>query len=241
MAYKAKYYDKKTKTEKVWHESSMIKYTEMVEDPDDNFGELTVVFNNGATYRYQGVSLADYVLLAAGGIDSSNGKTFNKVIKEHGYAYEKIEPMSQDYIDEGLKWVVMKQAEKFNTCFIFGPEDFTEMEFDHFAATRLTGALNDILGAKFIIRDSLKFGNRVVDYLVDVLNVSPKDITIYKLADCESCIYNMDIERNDEFETDEEMDQNMTLRSNYDLGIVHNWETEVTRESKNILRRYIYE
>ena len=81
MAYKAKVYDEKTRTQKVWLNSSMLKYMEMVEDPEENYGDLTVVFNNGSTYRYKKVALGDYVFMVGGGIDGSNGKAFNQFVK----------------------------------------------------------------------------------------------------------------------------------------------------------------
>ena len=241
MGYKAKYYDKGTLTEKVWHNSSMIKYTEMVEDPDENFGDLTVVFNNGATYRYKDVSLADYVLLASGGIDASNGKTFNKVIKEHGYEYEKIDPLSQEYIDSELqKYYDMLEQMKV-TYFISGPEDFTEDEFDYMVQ-RLIGLADeeDKSNIYFVLADSDRFANRTIAYLIDIMEVSPDHITVYSLKGQDYCSGAWEVKRLDFWESVDEMDQNLTRYSNYDIAIIHNWDTKITRESKNILRRYIY-
>ena len=39
-----KIYDEETKTQKIWYDSSMIYYTEMVENESENCGNLFVVF-----------------------------------------------------------------------------------------------------------------------------------------------------------------------------------------------------
>ena len=41
-----KIYDEKTKTQKVWYDSTMIVYTEMVENECENKGDLYVTFKN---------------------------------------------------------------------------------------------------------------------------------------------------------------------------------------------------
>lgn len=242
MAYIAKYYDKKTKTEKVWHNSSMIKYTEMTEDPNENVGDLTVVFNNGSTYKYKDVLFSDYVLLVSGGIDASNGKTFNQVIKAHGYQYNKLEtPLTQEYINEGLESYRKMQDRRRTTYFISGPEDFTEDEFDAFVIQRLLSAI-DCSGdehVSFVLADSQKFANAVVDYLIDTMEVDSGNITIYKLSGSDTQVMR-DTEVNDSCDSEDEMDETMTYWSQYDISIVRDWETKITRESKNILRRFIY-
>ena len=241
MGYLAKYYDKKLLTEKVWHNSSMIKYTEMTEDPEENYGDLTVVFNNGATYKYKKVSLGDYVYMVAGGLDASNGKTFNKVIKERGYEYEKIEPLSQEYINRGLQEYYDMLERRKVTYFISGPEDFTDEEFDLITQKLVTliddEDKEDIF---FVMADSERFANRVLSYLIDIQEIAPDHITVYALKDteCKCTFWNTKVI--DTWDSVDEMDQNLTYYSNYDIAILRNWETEITRESKNILRRYIY-
>ena len=240
MAYKAKYYDKKTLTEKVWHNSSMIKYTEMVEDPNENVGELTVVFNNGSTYKYKDVSLADYVLLVAGGIDASNGKTFNKVIKEHGYEYVKLaQPLTEEYMNQGLRDYYDMMGRTEVTYFVSGPEDFTENEFDT-VAQKLGEAVDNSDEVYFILADGERFANRVISYLVDILKVKPENITVYTLRDTECACASWNTNVLDAWDSLDEMDQNLTYYSKYDIAVIHNWDTEITRESKNILRRYMY-
>lgn len=242
MGYIAKYYDKKLLTEKVWHKSSMIKYTEMVEDPDENYGDLTVVFNNGSTYRYKGVSLSDYVYMVAGGLDASNGKTFNRVIKERGYEYEKVAPLSQEYINRGLQEYYDMVERAKTTYFISGPEDFTEDEFDRFIIDRLLHVIDEEgkENTYFMIADSEKFANRVLSYLIDIQEVEPSHITVYALRNAEIKTAGWNTEVLDMEESEEEMDISMTNYSNYDIAILRDWNTVLTREAKNILRRYIY-
>ena len=240
MACKAKYYDKKTRTERAWHNSSMIKYTEMVEDPNENWGTLTVVFNTGATYKYKKVSLSDYVYTVAGGIDASNGKTFNKMIKEHGYEYEKIDPIPQEVIDRGFEEVIRKQEEKYSAYFISGPEYFTEEEFDACIAQRIINVVNEEDEPRFVLADTLKFGTRVLEYLIDVLNIDPECITLYRIEGEDACCNREGVRINDACKSDDEMDQEMTAWTTGDIAIVRDWETTITRQSKNILRRYVY-
>ena len=240
MGYIAKYYDKKTLTEKVWHNSSMIKYSEMTEDPNENYGTLTVVFNNGATYRYDKVSLGDYVYTVAGGIDASNGKTFNKVIKERGYAYEKIDPLPQSYINEEYDKYLKMVQDYGVTYFISGPENFTDEEFDHFIAVKLAMTQDIDEEPKFILADSPVFGKRVQEYLINILGVKPENITVCKLSEDEDSYAVDGVNVNDEFDSEAEMDEKMTKCSIDDIALIRgNWEAELTRQTKNIIRRYL--
>lgn len=240
MGYAAKYYDKKTLTEKVWHNSSMLKYTEMVEDPNENYGDLTVVFNNGSTYRYKNVRFEDYVLMIGGGIDGSNGKTFNKVVKEKNYAYERIEPMSQEEIDRGYRELMQKYAVKQDTYFISGPEDFTETEFESMVTQKLALTIDNDELSNYYIVDSEVFGRRVQGYLIEVLGVSPDKITVFKRRNEEThCAY-PGVNINDEYDNDEEIDTNMTYWSSFDIVLLQDWENTLSRQAKNILRRYVY-
>ena len=242
MGYIAKYYNEKTLTEKVWHNSSMIKYTEMTEDPNENYGDLTVVFNNGSTYKYKRVSLEDYVYMVSGGLDASNGKTFNKVIKERGYEYNKLEPLSSEYISRGLQEYYDMMEHRKVTYFISGPEDFTEEEFDSQIVQRILNVVDEEEKENiyFVIADSEKFGNAVISYLVDIEEVAPDHITVYTLKDAKCKCGSWNTKVLDIWDSLDEMDQKLTYYSNYDIAILRNWETEITRESKNILRRYTY-
>ena len=132
-----KIYDEKTKTQRVWYDSTMIAYTEMVEDEYENKGNLYVTFKNGSTYVYKDVAFEDYVLFIAGGTDASQGKTLNKVIKSK-YEFEKGEPKNvQDLIDEmnRLNEEEMSQdIDVTHTFRIFGEDDLTdnEIEFNYY-------------------------------------------------------------------------------------------------------------
>ena len=108
-----KIYDEKTKTQKVWYDSSMIKYSEMVENENENSGNLFITFNNGTTYVYKNVRFEDYVLFISGGTDISQGKTLNKVIKGK-YEYEKIGNADLNKINEELN----KQEEETLISFL---------------------------------------------------------------------------------------------------------------------------
>lgn len=238
MGYIAKYYDKKLLTEKVWHNSSMIKYTEMVEDPDENFGDLTVVFNNGATYRYKGVSLGDYVYMVAGGLDASNGKTFNKVIKERGYEYEKIEPLSQEYIDQGYQEVLDRERVREITYFISGHRDIAEDEFERNYMAALEEVVNNVQDCRFVVGDYYGVDIMAQNYLVDVLGVEPDRITVYHMLDAPRNINPKITNTVGGFESDRERDAAMTTASTDDIAFVRD-NTKISGTAENILRRHM--
>lgn len=87
---KYKHYNENEKTEYTWIDSSSIYFTKMVEDPNENKGDLYVTFKTGQTYLYKDVKFEDYVIFIAGGTDFSQGKTLNKIIKPK-YEFEKLE------------------------------------------------------------------------------------------------------------------------------------------------------
>lgn len=238
MSYKAKIYEEKTRTEKVWHNSSMIKYTEMVENPEENIGDLTVVFNNGATYRYKDVSLGDYILIASGGIDASNGKTFNDVIKKHGYEYVKIDPIPQEYIDRGLEEVMNKETEKDVTYFISGHRDITEDEFERNYKPALEYVLNTVPGCRFVVGDYCGADIMTQNYLVDVLDVEPDRITVYHMFEAPRNINPKITNTVGGFESDRERDAAMTYASVDDIAFVRD-NTKMSGTAENILRRHM--
>lgn len=85
-----RYYDKKNGIDRAWYQSSNILYSEC-DDVKDDFKILTVVFKNGATYKYYDVDVNDYVMFLHGGLDGSNGKALNKYIKQKCQRYERVE------------------------------------------------------------------------------------------------------------------------------------------------------
>lgn len=238
MAYKAKHYDRKSLTEKVWHNSSMIKYTEMTENPNENYGDLTVVFNNGATYKYKKVSLGDYVYMVSGGLDASNGKTFNKVIKEHGYEYDKLEPMSQEYIDKGYEELLALERNKAVTFFISGHRDITEDEFERNYKMALEEAVNTVDGCRFVVGDYYGVDIMAQNYLIDVLGVEPEMITVYHMFEAPRNIHPEIKNTVGGFESDRERDAAMTEASAYDIAFVRD-NTKMSGTAENILRRHM--
>jgi hypothetical protein len=106
-----KIYNEETKTEEAWFDSSMIIYTKMVEDPNENKGELYITYKGGATYVYHDVLFQDYVVFLGGGTDGSHGKTINKIIKGK-YEFEKLEPISPEYLSERMSEVIEKKREE---------------------------------------------------------------------------------------------------------------------------------
>ena len=83
------FYSKKSETdvEKMWYQSSNIKYSECI-DHDNDLKTLKVVFNNGTQYKYKKVDVQNYLLFRDA---SSQGKALNEYIKPKGYEYEKME------------------------------------------------------------------------------------------------------------------------------------------------------
>lgn len=238
MAYKAKVYDEKTRTEKVWHSSSMLKYSEMVEDPEENYGDLTVVFNNGSTYKYKNVSLGDYVFMVSGGLNGSNGKAFNELVKKRGYLYEKIEPLSQEYIDRGLEELVESGHRKSVTYFVSGHRNITEDEFERNYKPALEAVVNDVPDCRFVVGDYYGVDIMAQNYLVDVLLVEPERITVYHMLEAPRNINPKIMNTVGGFETDRDRDTAMTLASSYDIAYVRD-NTKISGTAENILRRHL--
>lgn len=89
-------YDEEKRLDRVWYDSSNILYSECDDNLND-FKTLRVTFKNGATYEYKDVDVNDYVLFVHGGLDGSNGKTLNKVIKPK-YEFERLQNLNVDEI-----------------------------------------------------------------------------------------------------------------------------------------------
>lgn len=238
MAYKAKVYDEKTRTQKVWFNSSMLKYMEMAEDPEDNCGDLTVVFNNGSTYKYKNVSLGDYVFMVGGGLDGSNGKAFNQFVKAHGYEYEKIEPLSQEYIDSGLEELMESEKKRLATYFISGHRDITEEEFERNYVPALEAVVNEIPDCRFVVGDYYGVDIMAQNYLIDVLDFDPDRITVYHMLEAPRNINPKITNTVGGFETDRGRDTAMTLASSNDIAYVRD-NTKISGTAENILRRHL--
>ena len=210
----------------------------MVEDANENYGDLTVVFNNGTTYRYKKVGLGDYVYMVSGGLDASNGKTFNRVIKERGYEYEKIEPLSQAYIDQGYQEMLDRENMKEITYFVSGHRNITEEEFERNYKPALEEVVSSVPGCRFVVGDYYGVDIMAQNYLIDVLGVEPNRVTVYHMLETPRNIHPSITNTVGGFESDRERDTAMTAASFGDIAFVRD-NTEISGTAENILRRYI--
>lgn len=234
-----KFYDARTKTQKVWYDSSMIYFTKMVEDETENKGNLTVVFKNGATYVYKDVRLEDYVLLVAGGTDGSNGKTLNKLIKPK-YEYEKIADISIPELEKELEGLLAQEQhdtdKKEHTYFISGHRDITQDEFDYNYAAILDKLVEDE-NTLFVVGDCDGADIMAQNILMDEFMLSPDRITVYhaygKPRNLNPKITNVI----GGFSSHVEKDEAMTKASSYDVAFVRDWK-KMSGTAQNILRRH---
>jgi hypothetical protein len=86
--------------DKVWYQSSNIKYSECIDNNND-LKTLKVVFNNGTQYQYNKVDVRDYLFFKN---DSSQGKALNQFIKGKGYEYEKLEDADVKSLEDELNF-----------------------------------------------------------------------------------------------------------------------------------------
>jgi hypothetical protein len=82
--------------DKVWYQSSNIKYSECI-DNDNKPKTLKVVFSNGTQYQYDDVDVRDYLSFRE---DDSQGKALNKFIKSKGYQFTKLPNADLNLINE---------------------------------------------------------------------------------------------------------------------------------------------
>lgn len=233
-----KYYNTETKTEKAWFDSSMFFYTEAVEYEDKNCVDLYVTFKNGSTYKYKEVTLEDYVLLIGGGTDASQGKTLNKIIKPK-YQFERVEDKSiSELTDElnSLKNDETNDAVK-RTYFISGHRDITSNEFECYYQQSINYAIESTPNACFIVGDYQGADILAQNYLLDVLQVSPENVTVYHMFDKPNNINPKIIHTVGGFTNDEERDAAMTKNSFMDIAFVRD-HTKLSGTAQNILRRY---
>lgn len=85
--------------DKTWYRSSNIVFSECL-DPFDSYKTLTVVFSNGATYKYKNVEVQDYLMFRDA---ESQGKALGKYIKAKGYEYERLEDSDLEAIQKELE------------------------------------------------------------------------------------------------------------------------------------------
>lgn len=100
-----KYYNQETEFEKVWYESSNIKYSE-IEDTDTAQKILRVVFNTKVMYEYKDVDVYDYLKFRDA---ESQGKAFNQYIRK--YECKKIGETDMSAIQDELMFRTNKGFE----------------------------------------------------------------------------------------------------------------------------------
>lgn len=232
---KKKIYEEKSKTQKVWYDSSMMVYSEMVESDVDNVGELYVVFKNGWRYVYHKVRFEDYVLLLAGGTDASQGKTLNKVIKNK-YEYERLDDADLVAIENDFNKEDKKEEDISNTYFISGHRDITETEFEINYASKLDAIIANNPDARFVVGDYQGVDIMAQNYLLDVLNIDPSRITVYHMFDKPRNVNPKVTNLIGGFLNDEERDSEMTRASAEDIAVVRDYE-KLSGTAINILRR----
>lgn len=232
---KKKIYEEKSKTQKVWYDSSMMVYSEMVESDVDNVGELYVVFKNGWRYVYHNVKFEDYVLLLAGGTDASQGKTLNKVIKNK-YEYERLDDADLVAIENDFNKEDKKEEDISNTYFISGHRDITETEFEINYASKLDAIVANNPDARFVVGDYQGVDIMAQNYLLDVLNIDPSRITVYHMFDKPRNVNPKVTNLIGGFLNDEERDSEMTRASVEDIAVVRDHE-KLSGTAINILRR----
>ena len=240
MILKKIYYEK-TKTQKVWYDSTMIVYTEMVEDEIENKGDLYVTFKNGSTYVYKDVTFEDYILFIAGGTDASQGKTLNKVIKSK-YEFEKGEQKNvQDLIDEmnRLNEEEMSQDIDITHTFrIFGEDDLTDNEIEFNYYSKINQAMFLYEDVKFILGSNNGFDKKMQDYFMDILGVDPEIIEVFYVGDMPEYINPKIVNKRCGFKDANEQDTAMMYSSAKDIAFVRSI-TENSATSANILRRHL--
>ena len=84
--------------EHVWYESSNIKYTECIDEPN-KLKTLKVVFTTGTQYQYNDVPVDQYLVFRE---DASQGKALNRLIKGGKYEYSKLENVDIGELDDEL-------------------------------------------------------------------------------------------------------------------------------------------
>lgn len=230
-----KIYDEKNHIQKIWYNSTMIYYTEMIEDKYENIGDLYVTFKNGTTYKYSKVSFEDYMVFIGGGTDASQGKTLNKIINSK-YEYEKVGNADMQLLQEEFNKVCESNLDVEKTYFISGHKDITLEEFEYNYEPLINLAISKTEDAKFVVGDCDGVDKMAQDYLMNVLMISPKNVTVYHMMEtpryCNPLITNF----KGGYQSDEEKDTAMTKASFEDIALVRDY-TKISGTAQNILRR----
>jgi len=232
-----KVYDEKEKKQKVWYDSTMLLYSEMVEYDDANKGDLYVTFKNGTTYKYTGVAFEDYIVFIGGGTDASQGKALNKVIKNK-YEYEKVNDAADvQKIMEELNKTEEESIDVANTYFISGHRNITDAEFEFNYEPLINLALRNP-NANFVVGDCDGVDIKAQNYLMDIVCIDPSKITVYHMLDTPRNINPLITKTKGGFQSDEERDAAMTLASSEDIALVRD-DKKISGTAQNILRRHL--
>ena len=242
MAIIGKYYDSKTKTDKVWYESSNVVFSKFIENEFDNNGQLYVTFKNGATYHYKDVDMVtDYLLFKHGGIDNSQGKTLNKQIKGK-YEYERVEDMDVKLLAEELERVnngVTEEAvSSIMTYFISGHKVISEEEFNQTYVPAIDFVIDAFPDCHFVVGDYWGCDELAQNYLLESLNIDPSRVTVYHMLEAPRYYNKKVVNFVGGFKSDDERDEAMTNASNEDIAFVRDCN-KLSGTGKNILRRYL--
>lgn len=232
-----KIYEEKTRTQKIWYDSTMILYSEMVESETENKGDLYVTFNNGTTYKYSDVKFEDYLVFIGGGTDASQGKALNKVIKSK-YEYEKIGNADLAKINEELNKAEEEPLDIANTYFISGHRDLTDAEFEFNYEPMINKALYDNRDAKFIVGDYEGADIMAQNYLLDVVGIEPERVCVYHMLETPRNINPKVVKTKGGFNSDDERDAAMTMASSFDIALVRDIKKN-SGTAQNILRRHM--
>lgn len=232
-------YNKTTRTERAWFESSNILYSEFVEDEHKNEGDLFVTFKGGATYKYKKVQIApDYVMFKHGGLEGSHGKALNVHIKPK-YEFEKVDSKDASKIQNEYNECLKQQKEerKNKTYFISGHRDISETEFIKYK-NKIQDILNETPDAFFVVGDYEGVDILAQNLLLDELQIAPQQVTVYHMFDAPRNVNPNVINTVGGFETDEDRDAAMTAISSHDIAFVRD-HTKWSGTGQNILRRHM--
>ena len=234
------HYNETTRTEKAWYSSSNIFYSMFVEDATENWGDLYVTFNNGATYKYKKVQIApDYVMFKHGGLEGSHGKALNAHIKPK-YEFEKVGNMDISDLAKQKDLLIMDQEvkEMEKTYFISGHRNITEEQFSRYKKA-IAKVLEKTPDARFVVGDYQGVDIMAQDFLLNELSVSPENVTVYHMFETPRNVNPNVIKLVGGFETDEQRDAAMTEVSRHDIAFVTD-HTKLSGTAQNILRRHLF-
>lgn len=123
--------------------------------------------------------------------------------------------------------------------FISGHRDITEEEFK----INYVPAINDALfnyNSRFIIGDYHGVDIMAQDYLIDVMKIDPKFVTVCHMFDKPRNINEKIINIIGGFKTDEERDSYMTINSDEDIAFIRDRSKYRSGTAQNILRRNLF-